>query len=577
MGALSYYLTGYFPYRKRVATSYFFFVLKQSPALILPLLLKLIIDNYVPSGNIYLLVPVLLGAFVIHGFHIFLHMTYVLSFDAGLVKQVTFDLRRQLVHKLQILSLDFHRKNHSGRLFSKVMLDVDKIDGFAVQIFDTLFSVVTVIIFTTVALFVVNHALLAIYLLVIPIYVIIFRGANHILSGINNKMRLASEERNRAIGSFLQTRSLARIHGCEEYEIQRLHMCLTNEIAVNRVLKYLSGMVGVFINLSGQIFSVAIVAIGAIFVIKGSLSIGELLLFLQYVTMIVDVVNRFLNLLPQYVEFNESVTSLREILDSEDIEFNKNKSGITIEKGAIFFKNVSFFYQQGVPLFENLNVHINGNSTVALVGSSGSGKSTFIQLVLGLHRPKSGQIYIDKHDLSTIDMRSVRRQSGVVTQEAIMFPGTIRENITYGRPEISESEIIAAAKDAFAYDFIIQLPKGFDTIIGEKGHSLSGGQKQRISIARAIIRHPKILILDEATSALDYESESEVEKALEGLRGKQTMFVIAHRLSSAKTADRILVFEQGKLVEDGTHLELIDKDGVYKKLFSRQMEILEEK
>jgi ABC-type multidrug transport system fused ATPase/permease subunit len=378
-----------------------------------------------------------------------------------------------------------------------------------------------------------------------------------------------------SLGSFIQTQSLSRSHGEEFYELSRVEKVGNEELIK---IKHLRTAEALFASLNSVISEMAllcVVAAGAYGVMKGTLSLGQLILFLQFINLIIDLIRNILNFFPEFTAFSEAVVSIREITDSPDQEYNEGKVKLNPIRGGIVFQNVSFGHTPEAPLFRDLSVRIAPGTTVALVGGSGSGKTTFVNLILGLYRTQSGVIKIDDHPISSLDMRAVRRQMAVVTQDAIIFTGSVKDNIIYAMRVHNQKEIEEAAKDAHAFDFINQLDKKFDTLIGEGGQPLSGGQKQRISIARALLRHPKILILDEATSALDSESEEEVQKALEEIQGKQTTLIIAHRLSTIAGADRILVFKNGKIIEDGKHQELVAKGGEYAKLVSLQTSGLE--
>ena len=256
------------------------------------------------------------------------------------------------------------------------------------------------------------------------------------------------------------------------------------------------------------------------------------------------------------------------ILDTNsEVSEKKNSIKINTFESAIEFKNVEFFYENNEPVLKNVSFSIKKGETVAIVGPSGSGKSTIADLISRFYDTKSGSIFLDGNDLKDINIKSLRDNLGIVTQETILFDETVEFNIAYGKIEYSEEELINASKAANAYDFIKEQPKGFQTVIGEKGLKLSGGQRQRIAIARAILRNPPILILDEATSALDTNLEKEVQVAIDNLMRDRTTVVIAHRLSTIKQSDSIIVLDKGKVVENGKHESLIEKNGLYSKLY----------
>jgi ATP-binding cassette subfamily B protein len=299
--------------------------------------------------------------------------------------------------------------------------------------------------------------------------------------------------------------------------------------------------------------------------------IGSLVLFLTYITQLTNTVTNIINQFPTVTEFAESIYSIHEVLDASEEEHNQGKDKPATIAGQFEFQDVDFCYGNGPRVFVGLSLLLKRATTVALVGASGSGKTTFVNLALGLLQPQRGRILLDGRDLDSLDMRHVRKQVGVVTQEPIIFRGTVYDNIAHGREDYDKQAVHEAARRANAHDFIAALPDGYDTMIGERGATLSGGQKQRIAIARTIFRRPAILVLDEATSSLDAESEREVQKGIDALLGGQTTIVIAHRLSTIFKADRILVFDKGKIAESGTHDELIDQRGLYANLLQVQM------
>jgi ATP-binding cassette subfamily B protein len=259
-------------------------------------------------------------------------------------------------------------------------------------------------------------------------------------------------------------------------------------------------------------------------------------------------------------------------LESPDIEQNTGKKVISDVQGKFQFSDVAYSYPDGdAAAVKNIGLTVKPGETIALVGPSGAGKSTLINLAVGFIRPSKGRILLDGHDMETLDLRIYRRFLSIVPQETILFDGTIRENVTYGLSNVKDEDILSAMQGANALEFVQQLPKGLDSIVGERGSKLSGGQKQRLAITRALIRDPRVLILDEATSALDTDSEGLIQEALENLMVDRTTFIVAHRLSTIKNADRILVLDEGEIVEVGSHESLMDKNGLYAKLYQGQV------
>jgi ATP-binding cassette subfamily B protein len=274
---------------------------------------------------------------------------------------------------------------------------------------------------------------------------------------------------------------------------------------------------------------------------------------------------------PMIVRGFEAVRSIGEVLQCPDLERNEGKAPVAAVRGEFRFENVSFRYD-GVEAHavRDFALHVKPGETIALVGPSGAGKSTALNLIIGFIRPTTGAIHLDGRDMAALDLRTYRRFVSVVPQESILFDGTIRENVTYGMTSVAEQVLMQALRDANAWEFIAPLPQGIDTPVGEKGARLSGGQKQRLAIARALIRDPRVLILDEATSALDSESEALIQEALERLMHGRTTFVVAHRLSTIRNADRIVAMRDGRIEEVGPHDELLKTGGLYAQLHARQ-------
>ena len=299
---------------------------------------------------------------------------------------------------------------------------------------------------------------------------------------------------------------------------------------------------------------------------------GDVVMLSTFFTTLTSSMTMLMSLTPIISKGLESVRSLGEVLQDPDLEVNAGKTEVTAVKGRIDFENVTFRYDEDGPAaVSGFSLAVPPGETIALVGASGAGKSTILNLLIGFIRPCEGRILLDGTDMATLDLRSYRRFLSVVPQESVLFEGSIRENVAYGMNEIDEDLVREALSGANALDFVDRLPSGLDTIVGERGARLSGGQRQRIAIARALIRDPRILVLDEATSALDTRSEALVQEAMERLMRGRTVFVVAHRLSTVRGADRIVVMDQGQIREIGGHAELLRRGGLYAKLQSSQL------
>jgi ATP-binding cassette subfamily B protein len=312
-----------------------------------------------------------------------------------------------------------------------------------------------------------------------------------------------------------------------------------------------------------QIFQILCLGFTGYLAFKGNILVGDIILYQTYFATVVNQVSSFINLLPVISKGLESVNSVGEILLASDIENDKGKKILSKVKGEFEFKEVEFAYDDAKPVLSGLNLKIKKGETIALVGESGAGKTTVLNLVIGFIKANRGKILLDGNDINDINLRSYRKHLAVVPQNSILFSGTIRDNITYGMPSVSEKQLKGALVAANLTNFIESLPDGVDTMIGEHGGTLSGGQRQRISIARALIRDPKVIVLDEATSALDSISEKEIQNALVNLTKDRTTFIVAHRLSTIRNADKIAVMNGGVCTEYGTFEDLMALKGEF--------------
>ena len=557
-------------HRRPLAKILVLFPIKHAAYLFYPILIKLIIDRFIPARRLDLIFGTIGLVTLLGVLNYFCHRAYTVC-ETSITKSVSRTLRNQIVEKLQILSFQYHVSHESGRFFSKLLVDVERTERFAELLFNTLLASLITIVFSVVVLAADNWKMLLFYLLCIPFYLLVYRYFNVRFGRLQRAARLANEDLSHSISQFIQTSFLTKVHGEEEFERKRIDERSVDIIARQKSIRKAIASFGIITVTFSQAFTMLIVAVCATLVMRGEMSIGSLVLFLTYITQLTNTVTNIINQFPVITEFAESVYSIQEVLDAAEEEHNEGKEKLASVQGRIEFRDVDFAYDKGARIFDHLSVLVDKAATVALVGASGSGKTTFVNLALGLVQPNRGQILIDGKDVATLDMRHLRKQVGVVTQEPILFRGSVYENIAHGREDFDKQAVHEAARRANAHGFILALPDGYETIVGERGATLSGGQKQRIAIARTIFRKPAILILDEATSALDAEAEREVQQGIDGLLGGQTTIVIAHRLSTIFKADRILVFEGGHIVESGTHNELIDRNGSYASLLQLQM------
>jgi ATP-binding cassette subfamily B protein len=375
------------------------------------------------------------------------------------------------------------------------------------------------------------------------------------------------------VGEMASLIPVTRAHGLEQTAVSRVSDGADDVRRAGLHLDMLNGHVASISWVGMQLLGVGCLGLAAVFSLTGIVPItpGEVVLLSSYFALLTQGLTQLLMLIPVGARGLESVRSIAEVLQEPDLEQNEGKRRVDHVSGAIELRGVSHRYpDSAADAVHEVSLQIRPGETVAFVGSSGSGKSTLLNLVLGFVRPTAGTVLLDGADMQGLDLRTVRRFVSVVPQESVLFEGSIRDNIAYGLPELSESAIHEALRDANALDVVASQPQGWNTVVGERGARLSGGQRQRLAIARALVRNPRILLLDEATSALDPESEQLVKEALSRLMKGRTTLVVAHRLSTIRSADRIVVLEGGRIVEIGGHNELLARGGRYAHLHATQ-------
>lgn len=489
-------------------------------------------------------------------------------------QKIIMRLRNDIYQNLQSLSLSYFEKNttgQTGQLISRILSDIDAINYlFTSGIQDIMLEPIIIFIGLTWG-FILNWQLTLLFFLVFPLMA-------WPISYLSKRLRLANKEIMNSTASItgvleetLAGIKVVKAFGMEEYEIKRFQR-ETRENYSKALRGIRMGQIfHPLINFTASIAIAIFVAYGGYLVINQNLNPGEFFTFSFLMSTIADPVRKIGSIFGHVPKALAAADRVFELLDERsEVAEAANPVELTSIQGKVEFEKVSFAYQPGEMVLKDVDLTVNPGELIAFVGPSGAGKTTMINLIARFYDPVSGRIKIDDYDLRSLKLSSFRKQMGIVPQETILFRGTIAENIAYGKHDATMDEIIAAAKAANAHNFIMEMPEGYQTRVGSRGATLSGGQRQRIAIARAILRNPRILILDEATSALDTESEVLIQEALERLMKKRTSFVIAHRLSTILRADRIVVMNQGKIVEIGTHQELLAKGGLYAKLYQTQ-------
>lgn len=542
-----------------------FFFIKHAPVWVLPIVTANIIND-ITSGSPETYQNIIIQAMimiVLVALNVPMNYMYT-RYKSLATRYAETGLRRALVRKLQQLSISYHKETQSGRLQSKIMRDVEAVETLSTQMF---LSILNIALNIAIALIVtINKSLVVFifFLLTTPIAAATMVFFRNVMKKRNNEFRKEMEETSARVMEMVELIPVTRAHALEEEEVQKMSgqlFAVAEKGYRLDVIQSLFGSVGWAIF---QIFQVVCLGFTGFLAIKGTVMPGDITLYQSYFATIVSQVSSLMSLIPTIAKGIESVNSIGEVLLEDDIEQNEGKEIIKDIYGEFDFKDVTFRYNNiDRPVLHNLNLHVDKGETIALVGESGAGKSTILNLVIGFNQVNSGEVLIDGHNMKDIDLRSYRKYLAVVPQTSILFSGTIRDNITYGVDNVDEATLDEIVKAANLTDLINSLPDGLDTMVGEHGGKLSGGQRQRITIARALIRNPKVIVLDEATSALDSISEKLIQEALNNLTKDRTTFIVAHRLSTIKDADKIAVIADGHCVEYGTYDELMNLKGEF--------------
>ncbi|MFM6012877.1 MAG: ABC transporter ATP-binding protein [Dolichospermum sp.] len=538
--------------------------------ILIPQIARYSIDIIIPEKNIILLPWIATAILLVAIFRGILDYfrIYLMSL---LGQKIVEGIRSDLYQHIQKLSISFFENQRTGDLMSRLAENVNTIGSLISsdlsELLVDVFTVLVIIIYFLKT----NWQLALILIATWPLQIYITQVFSKFIQTAYQEVENKAADINNHIQDTLSNINAIKSFGNEKYETNRFYEQSRNYMEVNVKAIRLWSIFVPTIDTINIIASLIVLMVGSWAVIADKLSVGQFTAFFAYTNQVSRPILRFskvTNILQKAIASSERVFA---ILDMEpEIKERENAINLTNVQGRIRFENISFAYHQGKTVLHNFNLDIQPGMTVALVGSSGSGKSTIAKLAARFYDPKQGRILMDEHDLRDISLDSLRSHLGNVSQETLLLYGTIRDNIVYGKLDATDAEIEAAAKAANAHDFIISFPNGYNSIVGERGVKLSGGQRQRLAIARVLVKNPHFVILDEATSALDTESEKLIQESLTELLKGRTSLVIAHRLSTIQNADLIVVLEGGKIVEMGTHTELITKGGRYLELQTLQ-------
>ena len=558
------------PYSGRLMLAFLFTSVAAAGNLFVPWILKDVIDKVLMNKDIFLLNTIavtIVIVFFIRGI-CFYAQTYLMSYVG---QKVIIDIREAVYRKLQFLSLGYFEKRQTGTIMSYVTNDVGALQGSIIESATDFVTEMSILIGSLVLMFNLHWKLSLLTLITMPLVA-------KAMDLFGKKLKRTSgimQERAADITAVLQeTISSVRVIKSfvrEEYEIARFvkenYANFRAQMTNAQVMATLTPV----IELIAAIGVTFLIWYGGFEVINGNLTAGALIAFLVYATNLANPIKRLSRIYGNIQKAMAAAERVFSVLDEKtDIVEKENATELKAVIGKVDFKAVTFKYNENEVILKDINLEVKAGQMVAIVGPSGAGKTTIVNLLPRFYDPVAGNIYIDDVNIADVTLASLREKIGIVPQETVLFNGSIYDNILYGDLTATTEEVMAAAKAANAHDFIMQMADQYQTQIGERGSKLSGGQRQRIAIARAILKNPRILILDEATSALDTESEKLVQDALDKLMVGRTSFVIAHRLSTILQADMIIVMEKGQIVEQGSHEELLKLDGLYSGLYKLQ-------
>ena len=564
------FISYYRPHMKLFVLDMISAVMISLIGLVYPIVAKNIINEYIfdeTPRRLIIFSAVLLGLY-------FLKMifNYIVSYYGHVVGvRMQADMRRDLFKKYESLPFSYFDNHKTGDLMSRLTNDLFDVSELAHHGPENLLLSILMLIGSFIVLVNINLTLTLIMFAIIP-FIVLFMALSRTrmikaMSASRKQMSKINVTVENSIGGVRESKSYV----AEHHEIEKFNN--TNKIFKKHRTEamFALGYFHSIMEFLTDLLYLVIVFVGGLFLYKGKLDAGEFTAFILYITMFTDPIKRIVTLFEQLQEGMTGFVRFHEIMNEKE-EIDEGRVEFSDIKGDVEFKNVSFGYESGEErlVIDGLNLSIKGGKTLALVGPSGGGKSTLCNLIPRFYNISSGEITLDGVDIRDIKLENLRKNIGIVSQNIFLFDGTVRENIAYGNLDATDEEIIEAAKKANIHDYIASLENGYDTEVGERGIKLSGGQKQRVSIARVFLKNPKLLILDEATSALDNITEMQIQASLEELSRGRTVIVVAHRLSTVKNADEIVVIDRDGIVEKGTHEELLSRGGEYSRLYQYQ-------
>lgn len=578
MGSIRRYLKFVKPYRLQIIGTIIIGILKFAIPLLIPLLIKFVLDDVIAndtlskaekSDKLLWVMGIMIVVFVVLRPPIEYYRQYFAQWTSS---KILYDIRDRLFTHMQRLSFRYYSNTRAGEVISRMINDVEQTKTFVVTGLMNLWLDVATILIAAAIMFTMDVKLTLVSLILFPFYAF---SVKYFFGNLRKLTRSRSQAL-AEVQSYLHERvagiSVIKSFAIEDYEQTQFDR--QNKNFLTKALEHTSWNAKAFaaVNTITDIAPLLVIGFSGYQVVQGDLSIGEMVAFITYIDRLYNPLRRLVN---SSTTLTQSIASMDRVFEFMDEKYDIQDSADAVElkkvHGDISFNNVSFAYEEGgETVLKNISIDVKKGETIALVGMSGGGKSSFVSLIPRFYDVTEGGILLDGQDIRSFKVRSLRDKIGMVAQDNILFSESVKSNILLGKPGASDVEVFEAAKAANAHEFIMNLPEGYDTKVGERGVKLSGGQKQRVAIARVFLKNPPILILDEATSALDLESEHLIQEAIEKLAKDRTTFVVAHRLSTITHADRIVLIEHGEIVEIGRHEELMAKQGGYYRLFQVQ-------
>lgn len=562
-GLLRIFLSYFKPHRKLFAMDMFCAILVAAVDLAFPLVSRTAMNELLPQAayrTFFIVMGVMAIAYFVRAVLYYIICYWGHTFGI----RVEADIRRDLFSHMQTLGYEFYDHNRTGQLMSRLTSDLFEITELAHHGPEDLVISVLTIVGALVVMFSIEWRLALVVCIILPILLVVVISRRRKMSAVSKGVKSRTAAINAEIESSLSGIRTAKAFANETVEFGKFNEAnerfKVSKREFHREMGIFSGSLEFFMSL----LSVAVIAVGGALLMQGSIEMIDLLTFSLYISTFISPVRKLINFAEMFANGFAGLSRFAELMRTEpSLKDAPGAKELKNVRGEIEVKNVSFAYEDDLDVLEDVSLRVHAGETVAIVGPSGGGKSTLCRLIPRFYDVTSGAITIDGLDVRTVTQKSLHQAIGIVQQDVFLFADTIGNNIRYGRPDATMQEVAEAAKRAEIYDDIMAMPDGFDTYVGERGTLLSGGQKQRVSIARIFLKNPPILILDEATSALDSVTEAKIQSALDALAVGRTTLIIAHRLSTIRSASRILVIADGKLREQGTHDELMQRGGVY--------------